>query len=167
VIGQTAAAERSKRSRPARRSWDEPAFLAALAEGAGPESVQAARGIMGWAREQGLREWYGSGAVMGSYVPTLDLLDGESLWPIALWTYGQVELNFQHLAPRPPFDRLEMRRVLAQRMESAVPGLRIPEARLDKRPSFSLAELADEGAREGFLAAITWAFEQARAAHGA
>lgn len=164
VIGQTAAAERAKRPRPARRSWDEAAFLAALEDEAGDEAAASARAIMEWARRLGLREWFGSGAVMGSFVPTLDLPDGESFWPITLWTYGQLELNFQWLVPRRPFDQLDMRRGLARRIEEAVSGVTISETRLDKRPSFPLAALAAAEAREAFLAAIEWAFDAARTA---
>jgi len=105
---------------------------------------------------------FGSGQKDGSFQAGLD--DASAyLFPFALYTYGRVEIQFQWMLRRPPFDAPELRLELQQKL-NAIPGVEIPDTGLDKRPSIPLAALTDAKALEMFLSAMDWSFEEARAA---
>lgn len=65
-----------------------------------------------WAeRRSDLQFFYGSGQKDGSVQAGLD--DGSAyLFPFVLYTYGRVEVQFQFIRRKPPFDELERRREL-------------------------------------------------------
>ncbi len=71
----------------------------------------------------------------------------------SVWTYGSVELQFQHMKT-PPFAEEGKREELAQRL-SAI-GLSIPEEALKKRPTFGLSLLLEPGRLDRFLEAFDW-----------
>lgn len=77
------------------------------------------------------------------------------IWPFAIYPAGSVEVVFQHLSVRPPFDEPELREELFQRL-NRIPGVALPEDRIDKRPSFGLDVLADRRNREGVLQVLEW-----------
>jgi hypothetical protein len=72
----------------------------------------------------------------------------------SVWTYGTVELQFQHLNG-PPFSEPEKRNELAHKL-SAIDGVSVSEAVLNKRPSFKLSVLTSADSVEKFLAAFDW-----------
>ena len=88
--------------------------------------------------KHGLRIWWGQGKKDGSFFPMYDNRFGKNFL-FSVWTYGTVELQFQHMKI-PPFSEPEKRKELAHRL-SAIQGLSIPEAALSKRPSFELSLL--------------------------
>jgi len=119
--------------------------------------------VLEWANKRGdLRLWFGSGQKDGSFQAGLDDASGY-LFPFALYTYGRVEIQFQWMLRRAPFDAPE-RRVELQRKLNTIPGVEIPDGGLDRRPSIPLEALTNENAVEAFLATMDWTFEQARAA---
>ncbi|MGV9269182.1 GmrSD restriction endonuclease domain-containing protein [Kitasatospora sp. NPDC003701] len=66
----------------------------------------------------------------------------ESIWPFALYpVLGTVEVVFQHLRTRPPFDDIELRREFMLRLNK-IDGIELAEAKLGLRPSFPLEVLA-------------------------
>lgn len=77
------------------------------------------------------------------------------LWPIALYASGYVEVGFQYLATRPPFDEPELRDELRTRLGKAK-GVDLPLDKLSKRPSFPLDVLDDRGDRERIAEALEW-----------
>ncbi|MFE5486374.1 DUF262 domain-containing protein [Streptomyces sp. NPDC056527] len=82
-----------------------------------------------------------------SCFPTLSVGDGRarSLWPLALYPVtGTVEVVFQHLKRRPPFDDELLRRELMARL-NRIGGIDLAEAKLDLRPSFPLEVFAEHG----------------------
>jgi hypothetical protein len=139
--------------------WDETSFFEALLEKS-PEGVAPARRVLEWAQGVGSRVWYGKGTKDGSLGPILEHR-GIQYYLIVLWTYGRVELQFQSLQTRPPFDQLELRQEFQRRLNS-VPGISIPDDRLSKRPSFPLAVLRSESALEEFIAVLDWAADLIR-----
>lgn len=92
-----------------------------------------------------------------SCFPTLDA--GTStrphlLWPLGLYPVsGTVEVVFQYLKDRAPFDDSENRRELLQRLNQ-VDGIDLPEAKLELRPSFPLSVFAEHG--EAICEALDW-----------
>ncbi|WP_406084696.1 hypothetical protein [Streptomyces virginiae] len=76
------------------------------------------------------------------------------MWPIAIYPVsGTVEVVFQYLKRRPPFDDEPLRRALMERF-NAVDGIDLAEAKLDLRPSFPLEVFAAHG--EEIRAVLEW-----------
>ena len=124
VIGQTVAARTKKAGSTPGQPWDEPRFLAALEQSKGPDARLVAEDLIAWCREHGMEDSWGKGAEMGSYFPSVT--QGEDWYvPFALWTYGQVETQFQHIKARPAFTSAEMREQLRQRFNE-LPSVAFP-----------------------------------------
>ncbi|MCG8926869.1 DUF262 domain-containing protein [Lentzea sp. CC55] len=87
--------------------------------------------------------------------------EGGNIWPFAIYPSGRVEVVFQHLRVRPPFDEVTMREELRQRLNGA-PGVDIAAAKIELRPSFPLKVLLDPGARAVVLETLKWFYERAR-----
>jgi hypothetical protein len=80
-----------------------------------------------------------------------------------MWTYGRIEMQFQHLRT-PPFDGEDQRREFIRRLNS-IPGVAIPEdATMRRRPSFDMAVLISDAHREAFQSVMEWAIAQMRSA---
>ena len=109
LIGQTAEARAKKSAAPGGARWDEPRFLSTLKDNSGTEVAKLAGELIRWSDERGLRGEWGRGRQQGSYFPVLDH-DNQWYAPFALWTYGLVEMQFQHLKARPAFADIEVRR---------------------------------------------------------
>ncbi|MCG3039785.1 DUF262 domain-containing protein [Streptomyces sp. S1A] len=81
-------------------------------------------------------------------------LDSRALWPIAIYPVtGTVEVVFQHLKRRPPFDDEPLRRELMTRLNE-IEGIDLAEAKLDLRPSFPIEVFAEHG--EEICAVLEW-----------
>jgi len=155
VIGQ-----RAKSVAAGKRRWDETSFFGELELRVGADEVAVARRILEWAKDKELGVWWGEGARDGSFFPVFDWR-GKGYTLIAVWTYGRVELQFQHMLKWPPFDdeskRLELLRSLNQ-----IPGVSIREEAVSGRPAFSLSALRDAAAMRRFADALDWAIEEWR-----
>lgn len=160
VIGQTAEAETKKRAGGPGRQWDEESFFSLLAEKAGEDAVSAARELLEWATKRRLRITWGRGKVEGSFSPVLDVA-GRRYFPIAVFFGGRVEIQFQHMN-RPPFDALELRRDLLERL-NRIPGVDIPEDAISGRPSLPLSDLGrNPKMLNGLEAVLDWFCATAR-----
>ncbi|MGE0136017.1 MAG: hypothetical protein AB7L91_09735 [Dehalococcoidia bacterium] len=160
VIGQTAAAEGRKPAARGRQ-WDETSFMHDLLERRGELEAAVARDLINWARLRGLRFTWGRGKQDGSFIWVLDA-HGETYYPMVLWTYGRVEIQFQHLN-RSPFDAFEARRLLLQKLND-VPGVSLSEDVLTRRPSIPLSLFAaNPAALAAFKEALDWFCETVRA----
>ena len=124
----------------------------------GPEAVSAAREIQDWALRNDARVEYGRGKDDGSMVPTFSH-SGNSYKLFATYTYGRIEIHFQHLKPKPPFDddgkRLELLEHLNQ-----VPGVRLPPDAINRRPSIRLDLLAAPEVMKQFLRTLDWTLQE-------
>lgn len=170
VLGQTAAAQQAKASVSSigKRVWDEDSFFADLAARRGPHEAAVAREILGWARDAELRLVWSGGPKEGSVYLMLDHA-GNTHWTVVLWTYGRVEIQFQHLARQhsyathhhPFLD--DTRRLDLLRRFNEVPGVTILETAIGGRPSVPFSALVDEEARRRFLAVLDWLVSELRA----
>lgn len=165
LVGQTEAAKRAKGRTPGRH-WNRDTVLDELAVKRGRREVDVARAIVEWAEKRGdLRFFFGSGQKDGSVQAGLD--DGTAyLFPFALYTYGHVEVQFQFIRRKPPFDAVELRRELLAKL-NVIPGVELADDALDKRPRIPLDLLANDDNLDVFLSAMEWAFAQAKARIGA
>ena len=87
---------------------------------------------------------------------------GNSYQLFATYTYGRIEIYFQYLKPKPPFNdedkRLELRRRLNE-----IPGANIPPDGISRRPSIRLHLLAAPEVMKQFLGALDWTLQEIRA----
>lgn len=162
VIGQTAEAERKNPagSRVAKQ-WDELTFLETLKKEGGAEEADVARSILDWVKKRSLRIWWGRGSRDGSFFPMLDWKGGKHSF-VSVWTYGRLEIQFQYMKERAPFDDERKRQELRHRLNE-IPGVDIPVDTLALRPRIELSTLADKAAREKFLQVLDWFIQEVKA----
>ncbi|MCC9738673.1 DUF262 domain-containing protein [Streptomyces sp. MNU89] len=131
-------------------------FEALLRDNQTPQTADGVLGMLRFWERQGGRRAYGRAAET-SCSPTLRVGDGPDsrvLWPIAVYPVsGTVEVVFQHLKRRPPFDDEPLRRALLTRFNE-IEGIDLAEAKLDLRPSFPLEVFAEHS--EEICAVLEW-----------
>jgi hypothetical protein len=172
VVGQTAAALQKKdpSAGAGKRQWDEASFFAELEKNRGFEEASVARAIYDWAKDKGLRIWFGQGKQDGSLFPMVDHAKGSD-WTISVWTYGRVEVQFQQLAreqgqdTQHPFASVERRLELLHRLNT-VQGIAIAEDAITKRPSTPLSVLVVPEVLHRFLEVIDWLVDELRGEGG-
>ena len=162
VIGQTEATRAVKGPSARGRRWTRASVLEALAERGGDANADVARHLFAWADARGdLDEGFGRGTRDGSWQAGYWASE-RYLWPFVLYTYGRVEIQFQHIAKRRPFADRALREELRQRL-SHIEGAEIRPDMLDKRPSIPLDALRSQRALDIFTNAMDWAFDRAAA----
>jgi hypothetical protein len=157
VVGQTESARQKKKvDRGEPRQWDESSFFLELSQRRGEQEATVARRLLDWAKSHGLRVWWGQGKKDGSFFPSYINRVGQHFL-FSVWTYGSVELQFQHMKI-PPFAEEGKRKELVHRL-SAI-GVSIPDEALKRRPTFGLSLLLTPGHVEKFVEAFDWVLSE-------
>jgi hypothetical protein len=161
IVGQTTEAQR-KKGGPARetRRWDEPSFFRDLEERRGKDEAEAAKRILGWANARDLRIWWGRGKQDGSFFPLVEYRS-VTHWLFSVWTYGRVEVQFQHMG-KSPFGERTKRMELLRRLNE-IQGIDIPVDKISKRPSIPLHLLTDDAVVGQLLSTWDWVVQEIRA----
>ncbi|MBM9509318.1 GmrSD restriction endonuclease domain-containing protein [Actinacidiphila acididurans] len=114
-----------------------------------PEAFSGVLAALDFWRAQGGHITYGRHEETSCF-PMLDAgtsRQSHLLWPVGIYPVsGTVEVVFQYLKSRSPFDDTEQRRELLRRLNE-IDGIDLPEAKLELRPSFPVqvfAEHSDE-----------------------
>lgn len=165
VIGQTEAAQQKKAgSSPptAIRQWGEDTFFPALAARGGDRDAATAHRMYVWAQSYFPRIWWGKGKEIGSFFPAGDW-GNVSFSSFGVYTTGDVEIAFQYMRRRRPFDDETKRLELLRRL-NAIPGVTLAVERVALRPSFPVRLLADNDAFATFCAAFEWCIGEVQAA---
>ncbi len=158
VIGMTSNAQIVKgKQQGAEEHWTEETFFAELVRQQGQKETEAARKIFDWIKPKVTYFYYGVGK-QGSFAPILKTKD-LSRFCFAIWTNGIVEIYFQHMKGRPPFDKEERRMELLDKLNS-IKGVSIPESKINARPSFKIALLTDANEMKKFLDAFSWYWDE-------
>ena len=85
-------------------------------------------------------------------------------YPIALYSYGRIEVQFQYLTARAPFDD-EQTRLHLLREVNEIPGVSFGSEVITKRPSIPLSLIASNPeVLEKLKRVIEWVEEEARRA---
>ena len=155
VVGKTTAAEKAKTTRSKGRQWDEPSFIYELQERCGSEYVSVATAIMDWARAIGLRETWGKGRKLGSFVPVYDHPSGDSHALFALWTDGDLEFYFYYHKSHHPFVSEEKRLQLLSKLNE-IPNVTLVHSDIERRPSVPLAVFHEEENLKSLQATYEW-----------
>jgi hypothetical protein len=154
VIGQTEEARAKKSTPRPGRDWDQISFFAALQEHH-PQGVPAARMIYEWAKEGMPESIWGHGA-NGSF--SLGMWH-KGIWyaPASMWTYGSLNFQFEYLAGKPPFTKVEMRLELLHRLNQ-IPAVDLDESSAGEKPLRPRILLGSLGTSdvEKLLAVLEW-----------
>lgn len=160
VLGQSESARQKKTSSSSNANqWDESLFFERILKSRGTDECAVARKCLNWAKDNGLRIWWGKGKNDGSFFPLYDNRFGKNFL-FSVWSYGRVELQFQHMKT-PPFND-ELKRWEIAQFISAATGALISKDSLGKRPSFGLDLLVDPKALNSFLTSFDWVLEKIR-----
>jgi len=153
VIGQTEEATAKKEANKGIQ-WDEGSFFSELESRVGLEEAKIARKIFDWSKDKLPSIYWGSGKIDGSLIPILDH-KGISYYPIAIWTYGKVEIQFQWLKARPPFDVESKRKEFLSKLNE-IQDINIPETAITRRPNIPLSVFKEEASLKSFLEILDW-----------
>ena len=167
LIGQTAEvdARKGRRTSGEHRQWDEQSMFADLLERRGKEETRVARDLYDWTLARDWRPTFGRGKQDASWIPVL-AANGREHYPIAVYSYGRIEVQFQHLKARPPFDDEQTRLELLRRLNE-IPGVSFDRDLITKRPSIQLSLLArDPSAVEQLEHVLEWIETQTHNRHG-
>jgi len=163
VHGQTEEAKAKKLINTVqKKQWDEESFFRELKSRRDGEEAEIARKILEWAKGKLPRFWWGKGKQDGSFYPVLDL-HGEQYYPIAIWTYGKVEIQFQWLMNKPPFNDEMKRKELLRRLNQ-IPGVEIPEKAITRRPNIFLSTFKEAPSLKLLLDALDWVVQEIKSA---
>jgi hypothetical protein len=83
----------------------------------------------------------------------------DSIWPLAIYPTGQIEVVFQYLSTRSPFDDIQVRNEFRELLNQ-IPGVDLPRAKLALRPSIRAESLASETSLERARHALAWFVER-------
>lgn len=157
VIGQTSSAQIKKGIREYNQ-WTEETFFAELEKGNGQISGDIVRKIMAHLENKVSHFWFGKGKRSGSIIPVLDLPD-TSHFPFAIWTYGKIEIYFQWYKDKPPFDSIDTRMGILDKLNE-IKGVQIPKDKIDKRPSIDIKLLVEKSEYDKFIEIYDWFFDK-------
>jgi hypothetical protein len=132
----------------AERQWDEQSFFNEMDSRRGPEELRIARDIFEWAKDKLPIFWWGRGKFDGSFFPGLEH-KGISYYPIAIWTYGKVEIQFQWLKTKPPFNNESKRKEIVNKLNQ-IPNVNIPEDAITRRPNIPLLTFKEDTSLKQF-----------------
>ncbi|GAA1434492.1 DUF262 domain-containing protein [Streptomyces thermospinosisporus] len=114
-----------------------------------PEAYPGVLAALDFWRRQGGYVTYGRYEETSCF-PMLDTGTSRSpqvLWPFGIYPVsGSIEVVFQYLKSRTPFDDTEQRRELLNRLNK-IDGIDLPEAKLELRPSFPVTVFAQHSER--------------------
>jgi hypothetical protein len=163
VVGRTAEAGRKKPAGGAGVTWTEARFFEELTASEGPPEVDLARDLLDWAKRNTSRiSWAGEGPAGACYA-LLDHL-GQEHYVFAVWTSGYVEIPFETMLARPPFQEEAKRLELLNRLNRVHPGVKIPRDKIAKRPRINLDALTHGAGLTNFLGVLDWYVGEIRAA---
>ncbi|MGJ4851824.1 hypothetical protein ACH6CV_16420 [Bacillota bacterium Meth-B3] len=139
LIGKTVSAAQTKRT--GSRAWDRERFFEDAARN-GDEVAQVCGNLLEVFESLGCSIGWGKGKNHGSFVPEYQGKQRHLFCTVYNYDSGSfVEMSFQHM--KPPFNELAYRLKLRSALEE-IPGVQIPDDKLDKRPSFPASLLANE-----------------------
>ncbi len=136
-------------------------FVSQLSEAQSPEAVHGVLALLhGWTSLGGQLEFGEAGEVSCYLTVNAATKLSEKTWPFTIYPSGKVEVVFQYMMYRSPFDRWELRDELRRRLNE-VPGVDLPVAKVSMRPGFQVDVTVAESARELLLGHLDWFRRQA------
>lgn len=139
-------------------------FLDGVSSRQSPATMRGVSELLhGWESLGGFLEFGAAEETSCFLVAPRSTVAAKSIWPLTIYPSGTVEVVFQHMQRRAPFDSTVLRQELIDRL-NGVHGIDLPAGRLQKRPSFNLDVLVHREARVQLLEVLEW-FMRELAAH--
>jgi len=133
-------------------------FVTQLAEGTTAVETQAVLAVVSiWSALGGTIE-YGTAPQTSCFL-MLRAGEPDTIWPLTIYPTGHLEVVFQYLSTRAPFDDIQLRDEFRQKLNAA-PGVNIPSAKLALRPNIRADVITNEAALNVIGEALTWFIEQ-------
>jgi alkylated DNA nucleotide flippase Atl1 len=131
-------------------------FITQLGGAQSPEAVHGVLALLdGWTKLGGRLEFGEAGEVSCYLMATDAVKISEKVWPFTIYPSGKVEVVFQYLLYRPPFDNWELRDDFRRRLNEVL-GVDLPVAKVSMRPGFHVDVTIAESAREPLLRQLDW-----------
>lgn len=155
----TVPPKKSRVNRSQKNKWDETTFFSELTN-KNSKCIDPAKKILDWAmlHNKITRVWWGEGTVLGSFVPIIDI-GGKSHQLFAVYTSGVLETYFAFYKYKAPFDSIEKRKDLLNRLNQ-INGVKLPEEGIEKRPSIPLSIFNNPEALHELLNTFEWVIEE-------
>ena len=159
VIGLTSEAKQKKATGLEARQWDEQSFFERLND----VQTKIARELLDWSNKNMTRIWWGKGIKDGSFTPIFEH-NGRDFFAIAVRTgykNPHIQIQFQPLSIRPPFDQEELRLELLERLNK-IPGVNLPKNSISRYPSILFSRLEDELSLDKLIEAMEWFIQKVK-----
>ena len=144
-------------SRLSKRKWNIERLLKTIREKEGYKVAEIAKEIYEWSSKVSNEIWWSDAKIDGSFIPIFKNNTGEEFWFFALRSTGKIELYLGVLANKPPFDAIENRHNLIDRINEL--GADIPLENSKGYPKFPLSLLENPKKMEAFKKTIEWAYD--------
>lgn len=123
--------------------------------------MDAARRLLDWSKSVGILWGKGKTDDWGSFYPEL-IHNGVKQYIFGVWTSGGIELQFERMKTRHPFDQVNLRAEFASLL-GQIPDMReLPADVLGRRPTFPLSLLTVGSNLDQFLSVCNWFCEMVR-----
>ena len=133
----------------------ESAYLAQLASRFAPSTIHGVIELLRAWRTMGGYVTFGTATDVGAFLHVREPGTSTHIWPVVIYSSGSVEVVFQWLANRAPFDDRELRDEFRRRLNFAR-DVDLSDAKLESRPSFSIEVIADIAERAKVTDALEW-----------
>ncbi|WP_324273550.1 GmrSD restriction endonuclease domain-containing protein [Blastococcus brunescens] len=131
-------------------------FISQLGEAQSPETVHGVLALLdGWTRLGGRLEFGEAGEVSCYLMATDATRLSDKVWPFTIYPSGKVEVVFQYMLYRSPFDSWELRDEFRRRLNE-VSGVDLPVAKVSMRPGFHVDVTVTQSARDCLLRGLEW-----------
>ena len=153
VIGSTVNAKNQKavKTNSGNNQWNEEKFFEEISRRF-PKQLSTYKAIYEKSVEMFDRIWWGNGNSTGSFIPNLNI-SGLFIQLFSVYTYGSMEIQFQYLKTKPPFDDEIKRHELLQKINQA---LRTNINTIDKRPNIKIEVFEKPGVLDAFFEMVKW-----------
>lgn len=142
VVGQTSKSQLRKDKVITRKQWNAEMFFNEFGKRLGEKAKDVAEKIYKWAINRNLTVSWVQGGKSSSMNIYFDVND-KRYYAFSCWTYDSNEIHFQYMQWQPILNGLENRKKILQKLNQ-IPGVNIPESKLDFRTSLSYRNLDEE-----------------------
>jgi len=157
LVGMTASVAASKSAN--RKRMDEHTFIAQTKQISSPEVAAICEKLLRFLGSLNCDIWWGK-SVTGSFIPVFGRTRYQLFGVYNSSKTTLIELQFQYM--KEPFDTLEYRKKIQSAL-SKIPGVNIPDERIDKRPSFPVDYLVKDENYKLFIDVIKAYYEDIKA----
>jgi len=163
VIGSTINAKNQKavKTSSGNSQWSEEKFFDEISRKF-PKQVSIYKAIYEKSVELFDGIWWGNGSSTGSFIPNLSI-NGLFIQLFSIYTYGSIEMQFQYLKTKPPFDDETKRHELLEKINKA---LNTNITTIDKRPGIKMEVFERPGALDAFFDVVKWYIDSVKTYYG-